>query len=236
MNIIKASSYEQMSRHAANIIAAQITLKPTGVIGLATGSTPIGTYDRLVELYQQGDLDFSGLTTVNLDEYCGLAPDHPQSYRYFMEEYLLSKVNVAPENTHVPSGNTDDIKAECRAYDELIKAAGGIDLQLLGIGHNGHIGFNEPADHFPKGTHSVSLKEGTIDANTRFFESRDEVPRTAITMGIKTIMDARKVLLIASGAEKMAIVDNAINGPITPEVPASILQLHPDLTVIICED
>ncbi|AGC68963.1 glucosamine-6-phosphate deaminase NagB [Thermoclostridium stercorarium subsp. stercorarium DSM 8532] len=232
MRIINVKDYEEMSRKAADLIAAQIILNPKSVLGLATGSSPIGTYERLVELNRNGVIDFSHVTTINLDEYYGLDPTHDQSYRYFMNKHLFSRVNINMANTHLPDGKAKDIDAECRRYDDLIESVGGIDLQLLGIGHNGHIGFNEPSDEFIPGTHCVSLSESTINANSRFFKSRDEVPRKAITMGIKAIMQARKVLLIASGEDKKEILKKALFGPITPQVPASILQLHKDLTVI----
>ena len=232
MNIIHVSSYEELSRKAADIIAAQIILKPNCVLGLATGSTPIGTYQNLVKKYEQGDLDFSKLTTFNLDEYLGLTGEHPQSYRYFMNDNLFSHVNVRPECTHVPDGCAADPKAYGLAYDQAIADMGGIDLQLLGIGNNGHIAFNEPADCFVAETHTVTLKQSTIEANKRFFNSIDEVPTQAITMGMGSIMKAKKVLLIADGPAKKEAIEKSFYGPITPEVPASILQLHPDLTVI----
>jgi len=232
MKIIHVSSYEELSRKAADIIASQIILKPNCVLGLATGSTPIGTYQNLVKKYEQGDLDFSSLTTFNLDEYLGLTPDHPQSYRYFMNDNLFNHVNVRPDCTHVPDGCAADPKAYGLAYDEAIAEMGGIDLQLLGIGNNGHIAFNEPADCFVAETHTVTLKQSTIEANKRFFNSIDEVPTQAITMGMGSIMKAKKVLLIADGPAKKEAIEKSFFGPITPEVPASILQLHPDLTVI----
>ncbi len=235
MRIIHTENYEQLSRQAANIIAAQVILKPESVLGLATGSTPIGTYEELIKMYENGDLDFSKVTTINLDEYYGLTPDNDQSYRYFMNEHLFSKVNVDMEKTNIPSGIARDPQAECERYDALIENLGGIDLQLLGIGHNGHIGFNEPDDKFTKETHIVRLGKSTIEANSRFFRSYDDVPKQAITMGIKSIMNAKKVLLVASGKAKQEIVKKAFFGPVTPAVPASILQFHPDLTVIECE-
>jgi len=232
MRIIKVNDYEEMSRKAADLIASQVILNPKSVLGLATGSTPIGTYENLAELHKKGRVDFSQVTTINLDEYCGLEPTHDQSYRYFMNKHLFSKINIKLENTHVPNGKADDIDAECARYDDLIEKAGGIDLQLLGIGHNGHIGFNEPSDEFVPDTHCVSLAESTINANSRFFRTRDEVPRKAITMGIRPIMHARRVLLLASGEDKKEILKKALFGPITPRVPASILQFHKDLIVI----
>lgn len=234
MRIIKASDYNEMSRCAANIIAAQITLKPDSVLGLATGSTPIGTYKLLVESYQQGNLDFSKVKSVNLDEYCGLDGSHDQSYRYFMNTNLFNHVNIDMANTNVPNGIATDLEQECKRYDRLIEELGGVDLQLLGIGHNGHIGFNEPNEFFDKTTHVVDLKQSTIDANSRFFEKIEDVPRRAITMGIKSIMSARKILLVA-GADKKDIIERALFGPITPQVPASVLQFHNDLIVVVSE-
>lgn len=234
MRIIKASNYNEMSRCAANIIAAQITLKPDSVLGLATGSTPIGTYKLLVESYQQGNLDFSKVRSVNLDEYCGLDGSHDQSYRYFMNTNLFNRVNIDMANTNVPNGIATDLEQECKRYDRLIEELGGVDLQLLGIGHNGHIGFNEPNEFFDKTTHVVDLKQSTIDANSRFFEKIEDVPRRAITMGIKSIMSARKILLVA-GADKKDIIERALFGPITPQVPASVLQFHNDLIVVVSE-
>ena len=236
MKFITATSYKELSRKAAGIIAAQIIHKPDCVLGLATGSSPIGTYDRLVELFENGDLDFSTVTSVNLDEYVGLDGDNDQSYRYFMNKNLFDRVNINKDKTFVPNGLAEDPAAEGEKYDAHIKSLGGIDLQLLGIGLDGHIGFNEPDSFFTKETHLVKLHESTIEANSRFFKSRDEVPTEAITMGMMSIMQAKKVLLIANGAAKKEIMEKAFFGPITPEVPASILQLHPDLTVIYCEN
>ncbi|MBQ8549855.1 MAG: glucosamine-6-phosphate deaminase [Clostridia bacterium] len=235
MKVIHTENYEQLSRQAANIIGAQIISKPNCVLGLATGSTPIGAYKELIARYENGDLDFSEVTSVNLDEYCGLTPDNDQSYRYFMNTNLFDHVNINKEKTNVPSGIAEDPEAECERYDRLIEELGGIDLQLLGIGHNGHIGFNEPDDKYTKATHIVELGKSTIEANSRFFASYDDVPKSAITMGMKSIMNAKKVLLIASGKDKQEILKKALYGPITPNVPASILQLHPDLTVIECQ-
>jgi len=232
MKFIKVDSYEKLSRQAANIISAQIILNPRSVVGLATGSTPIGTYKQLIEWYKKGDLDFSHTTTVNLDEYYGLDPENDQSYRYFMNTNFFDHINIDKSRTHVPNGLAEDITAECERYENLIKHLGGIDIQLLGIGHNGHIGFNEPCDEFVKYTHSVDLKPSTIEANARFFNDISEVPTKAITMGIKSIMNAKKILLIANGKDKKEIIEKAVFGPITPEVPASILQLHPNITVI----
>lgn len=235
MKIVKTKDYNDMSRKAANIISAQIITKPDCVLGLATGSTPIGAYKQLVEWYEKGDLDFSEVKTVNLDEYKGLPRTNDQSYYYFMHENLFDKVNINPENTHLPDGTKEDAKAECEAYEALVESLGGTDLQLLGLGHNGHIGFNEPAAEFPKATHCVDLQESTIEANKRFFASADEVPRQAYTMGIGTIMQAKQILVVVSGEDKAEIVAKAFFGPVTPEVPASILQLHRNVTIVADE-
>ena len=232
MNFITVKSYDELSVKAANIIASQIIMKPNCVLGLATGSSPVGTYKKLIEKCNAGELDFSTVTSVNLDEYVGLNGDHDQSYRYFMNTNLFNHVNIDKNRTAVPSGISDDLQAEGAAYDKHIADLGGIDLQLLGIGLDGHIGFNEPADVFVKETHVVDLHESTIEANARFFESIDDVPKKAITMGMGCIMAARRILLIANGEGKADAIYNAFFGPITPEVPASILQLHPDVTVI----
>ena len=232
MKIYKAADYNEMSRKAANIIASQVIMKPDCVLGLATGSTPIGTYERLVELYEEGDLDFSDVKTVNLDEYKGLPRTNDQSYYYFMHDNLFDKVNIDPANTNLPDGMEPDSDQECARYEDLIRSLGGVDLQLLGLGHNGHIGFNEPADAFDKETHCVDLQESTIEANKRFFASADEVPKQAYTMGIGTIMRAKKILIVVSGEDKADIVAKAFFGPVTPAVPASILQMHGDVTLV----
>lgn len=232
MRIIEAKDYKELSKQAANIIAAQIVMKPDCVLGLATGSSPIGTYDQLVEKYENGDLDFSKVSSVNLDEYRGLDHENDQSYYYFMHEHLFDRVNIDVENTNVPDGTNPDAEAECKRYEELIRSYGGVDLQLLGLGHNGHIGFNEPAPIFEKETHCVDLTESTIEANKRFFASADDVPKQAYTMGIGTIMRAKKILVVVSGADKADIVAKAFFGDVTPEVPASILQMHPDVTIV----
>lgn len=235
MNIYSVPDYQSMSRKAANILSAHVILKPDCVLGLATGSTPVGMYKQLIDWYNKGDLDFSRVHTVNLDEYRGLAPTHDQSYRYFMQTNLFDHVNIKPENTNVPNGLAQDPAAECARYDQVIDDLGGIDVQVLGMGHNGHIGFNEPADAFVLGTHVVDLADTTIDANARFFASRDEVPRQAMTMGIRNIMQARHVLLMVSGAEKAEALKAAVTGPVTPRVPASILQLHPHVSLVADE-
>ena len=235
MRIYRAKDYLDMSRKAANIVSAQVIMKPDCVLGLATGSTPIGLYKQLVEWYQKGDLDFSEVRTVNLDEYKGLTRDNDQSYYYFMHENLFDHVNLPVESTHLPNGREMDSEKECKRYSALIKSMGGIDLQLLGIGHNGHIGFNEPDEAFDSDVHCVNLTESTIEANKRFFASADDVPKQAYTMGIKTIMQAKKILIVASGEDKAQIVHDAFFGPITPKVPASVLQLHNDVTLVADE-
>lgn len=235
MKLLKTRDYEDMSRKAANLISAQVILKPDCVLGLATGSTPIGTYKELVERYNNGDLDFSKVKSVNLDEYKGLPKDNDQSYYYFMYNNLFKHVNISLDNVNLPNGMEPDSAVECARYDKVIESMGGIDLQLLGLGHNGHIGFNEPADHFPTTTHCVDLTEMTIEANKRFFADIKDVPRQAYTMGVKTIMSAKKVLMLVSGEGKAEILHKIVCGPITPEVPASVLQLHPDVTIIADE-
>ena len=232
MKIYCGETYKEMSDKAASIIASQVTLKPDCVLGLATGSTPIGTYKKLVEWCAEGILDFSNVTSVNLDEYKGLSGDNDQSYRYFMNTNLFNHVNINKENTFVPNGLEPDSEKACSEYDAVIERVGGIDLQLLGLGHNGHIGFNEPADEFVKTTQCVDLTASTIEANKRFFEKEEDVPRQAYTMGIQTIMSAKKVLVVVSGEDKADIVVKAFAGPVTPQVPASILQMHPDVTVV----
>ena len=235
MRIIKTADYDEMSRKAANIIAAQMILKTNSVLGLATGSSPIGTYKELIKKCNDGDIDFSNITTVNLDEYRGLPRTNDQSYYYFMNDNLFNHVNIDKARTHVPNGEVEDAEEECGNYEALIKSLGGVDLQLLGLGHNGHIGFNEPAEEFDKVTHCVDLQASTIEANKRFFASIDDVPKQAYTMGIGTIMAAKKILVVVSGADKAGIVKKAFTGPVTPKVPASILQMHPDVTVV-CDE
>lgn len=233
MKIIIAENYEEMSRRAADVIASCVNNKPACTLGLATGSTPIGLYSCLVSDYEAGNVSFKDIQSFNLDEYRGLDPKHPQSYRYFMQQNLFDHVDIDVARTHVPDGANPDADAACAAYETAIERSGGIDLQLLGLGHNGHIGFNEPCDAFPVTTHVVNLTESTIAANSRLFDSADEVPRQAYTMGIGTIMKARSVLVVASGADKAQIVHDAFTGPVTPQVPASVLQLHPSVTVIV---
>ena len=226
---------QAVAKAAAMIFAAQLAEKSDSVLGLATGSTPIETYQNMIQLYKEGQMDFSQVKSYNLDEYVGLKPEHECSYRYFMQTQLFDHINIRPENTFVPSGVAEDLEETGRAYDQAVRAAGGVDLQLLGIGNNGHIGFNEPDDHFTSGTHVVDLTESTIKANTRFFASEDEVPRKAISMGVGTIMSARKVLLLALGQAKAQAVRDTVKGEITPRVPASVLQLHSNAIILLDE-
>lgn len=232
MKVYCEKDYDQASRRAANIIAAQVLLKPDCVLGLATGSTPVGAYKELIAKCEKGEIDFSKVRSVNLDEYKGLSPENDQSYRYFMNTNLFDHINIDKNNTNVPNGLEPDADKACADYDKIIESMGGVDLQLLGLGHNGHIAFNEPADEFSKGTNCVNLTQMTIDANARFFESKDMVPKQAYTMGIASIMQAKKILIVACGEDKAEIVKKAFTGPITPQVPASVLQLHPDVTLV----
>ena len=236
MKIIRTKDYRDMSRKAANIISAQMILKDDSVLGLATGSTPIGTYDQLVDWYKKGDLDFSKITTVNLDEYKGLPKENDQSYWYFMNKNLFSRVNIRPDYHFLPDGMNLDSANECERYEKLIDSLGGIDLQLLGLGRNGHIGFNEPCDSFPQDVHVVDLTESTIEANKRFFASADDVPKQAYTMGVGPILRAIAILLGVSGKDKAAAVNAVVNGPITPQVPGSVLRLHPNVIIVADED
>ena len=236
MKLIRTKNYEELSRKAANIIAAQITLKPDCLLGLATGSSPIGTYDNLVSMYESGNLDFSRVRSVNLDEYMGLGGDNDQNYRYFMNKHLFERVNIDMTNTHVPDGTVLDSEKACAAYNALLAEMGTIDLQVLGIGPNGHIGFNEPDDHFAAETHCVDLTDATIQANKRFFENEADVPRKAYTMGIGNIMSAKMIVLVANGKNKAKALAAALKGPVTPQCPASILQFHPNAIIIADED
>lgn len=235
MRLIRARDVREAARQTANIISAQVILKPDSVIGLATGSSPLGAYSQLIEWYRKGDLDFSRIHTVNLDEYVGLSADHDQSYARFMRRNLFDHVNIDLRNTNIPNGLEPDARKECSRYDAVIHSLGGVDLQLLGIGGNGHIGFNEPCEEFVKGTHCVDLTQATIDANARFFESPELVPRQAYTMGVLDIMQAKRVVMIATGEKKAQAVRDSFWGPVTPKVPASILQLHPDFTLVADE-
>lgn len=232
MRVYCAADYYHASRVAANIISAQVIMKPDCVLGLATGSTPIGTYEQLIRWYEKGDLDFSEVHSINLDEYRGISPEDKNSYRYFMNSHLFDSINIDKKNTFVPDGMEQDKEKACRDYDEVIRSHGGVDLQILGLGHNGHIGFNEPGSAFGKETYCVQLSESTRTANARFFASLDEVPKEAYTMGIKSIMQAKKIVVIVSGESKREIVKRAFLGPITPEVPASVLQLHNDVILV----
>ncbi|MCI8651890.1 MAG: glucosamine-6-phosphate deaminase [Oscillospiraceae bacterium] len=235
MRIIRVKDYQQMSRAAANIISAQVILEPKSVLGLATGSSPIGAYQQLIEWYKKGDVDFSQVTTVNLDEYVGLTPDHDQSYHYFMHRNFFDSVNIDPQRINIPDGCAPDMAAECLRYDGVLRGLG-VDLQLLGLGNNGHIGFNEPGPVFSKGTHIVTLTDSTREANKRFFASLEDVPKTAVSMGTFDIMQAKRVLMVASGKAKAEAVKAAFFGPITPQMPASILQFHRDFTLVADED
>ena len=237
MRLIRAKNYDDMSLKAANIIAAQVSLNPKSVLGLATGSTPVGTYRHLVEWYQKGELDFGKAVSINLDEYCGLSGEHPQSYRRFMRENLFDHINIPADRSFLPDGTQTDSALECARYDRIIKEHNGIDLQLLGIGPNGHIGFNEPGEAFELETHCIDLAPTTIEANKRFFDGNEAlVPKQAYTMGIKTIMQARKVLVVANGKAKAQAVKDAVTGPVTPACPGSILQLHPDCILVADEE
>ena len=235
MQIFCEKDYDAMSRRAAQVIAAEVVHNPACVLGLATGSTPVGTYKYLVDWYKAGMLSFKGIRSVNLDEYKGLTPDHDQSYRYFMQSNLFDHVDIVPENTRVPDGLAADPAKECAEYDAYIRSLGYADLQLLGIGRNGHIGFNEPGDHFVQETHVVDLAESTIEANSRFFATRDDVPKQAFSMGIGAIMGAKRVLLVASGEDKADAVYNTVCGPIGPQCPGSILRLHPNVVLVADE-
>jgi len=232
MKVYKEKDYESMSRRAANLISAEVIRNPSCVLGLATGSTPVGVYKQLAVWNQRGDFSFADVRTVNLDEYIGLPPTHDQSYRYFMQTNFFNFIDIKPENTNVPNGLTKDGVAEGIRYDNLVKSLGYADLQLLGLGSNGHIAFNEPYPCYRKETHVVDLSENTIRDNARFFASEDEVPKQAITMGIGCIMAARRILMVVNGANKAQAVYNAFCGPITPECPASILQLHNDVVLV----
>lgn len=225
----------EFNKTCAEKIKEQIAKNPQSVLGLATGGTPVGVYKELVSMHKAGAVDFGGIKTFNLDEYYPIEKGNSQSYYTYMGENLFDHVNINKANTNIPSGEAKDPQAECDAYEEKITKAGGIDYQILGIGSNGHIGFNEPDDFFPDRTHFVDLNQKTIEDNARYFDSIDDVPKKAITMGIKTIMGAKKILLMATGAGKAGIIKEALFGNITPKVPASILQLHSDVTVVLDE-
>ncbi|MEG1312081.1 MAG: glucosamine-6-phosphate deaminase [Romboutsia sp.] len=236
MRILVCKNYEEMSKKAAQMILSQVTLKPNSVLGLATGSTPMGMYKELVTMYKNNIIDFSEVVTFNLDEYYQLPITNNQSYHYFMHENLFNYINVKKENVHVPNGMVEDVEVECNRYDNFIKESGGIDIQVLGIGHNAHIGFNEPTINFERGTHLVDLKESTIEANARFFEKIEDVPKKAITMGTGSIFKAKKIMLLACGKGKSEAIYNTVYGKVIPEVPASILQFHNDIVLILDEE
>lgn len=233
MRILIVDDYDEMSKKAAAMVSSQVILKHDCVLGLATGDTPLGMYRELIRLYENKEVDFSDVTTFNLDEYYKIDRENKQSYYYYMKENFFKYINIKKENTHIPNGTAKDIEEECKNYEQRIKNSGGIDIQVLGIGANGHIGFNEPDINFEAETHLVKLDEMTIEANSRFFSSKEEVPTTAISMGIKTIMQSRRVVLLANGEVKAEAIYKTVKGKISPEVPASILQLHPDATIIL---
>ena len=234
IKIVVCENYADMSARCAALIAEQIRKKPNSVLGLATGSTPIGTYEALCRMHEEGALDFSGVTSFNLDEYYPISPENDQSYRYFMQKHLFEKVNIDPKKTYVPRGDAASAEEECMKYDAMITEAGGIDLQLLGIGVNGHIGFNEPDEALIAATHLTALTESTVAANARFFASADDVPRHALTMGVGSILQARKILILASGANKHAAVSALLSGKVTTASPATVLNLHHD-TILLCD-
>jgi len=235
MELICTDNYYEFSRKVANLLSAQVLMKPNCVLGLATGATPVGAYEQLVQWHKKGDLSFAYTTTVNLDEYIGLSADAEQSYSMFMHMHFFDRVDIDCKRTHIPNGMARSLEAECKRYDRIVKKLGRIDMQLLGMGHNGHIGFNEPGDQFFMDTHVVTLSEQTRTANSRFFNGKlENVPTQAISLGIRSIMQARKVVLAVNGEEKMDTLRQVLNGPVTPHVPASILQLHQDITVVCC--
>lgn len=236
MKILIVKDYEEMSKIAAKEMATVINEKPEAILGLATGGTPIGMYKELIKMYNGGSLDFSKTTSVNLDEYVGLSGEHDQSYRYFMDTNLFNHVNIRKDQTYVPNGLAEDIEEECTNYDKRIDELGGIDVQILGIGSNGHIGFNEPSEVLSLGTHLTKLADSTIEANSRYFASKEEVPTEALTMGLGAIMKSKKILLMVSGEAKADIMDKVVNGKISTQVPASLLQMHRDVVLIVDED
>lgn len=235
MKFIIAEDYDEMSKIAADIVIEQIKNNPESILGLATGSSPIGLYKQLIKAHKAG-LDFSKVKTFNLDEYYGLTPDHPQSYRYFMNDVLFNHINIDQNNVHIPSGISEDVEKECKSYDKSVEDAGGVDLQILGIGRNGHIAFNEPEKNLALGTHLTGLTEDTINANSRFFDSMDDVPKKALTMGIGTIMKAKKIVLVASGKDKAPVIRDLTKPYLTTNIPASMLHLHRDVTIIVDKD
>ncbi len=236
MNVKIFNSAQEIGIAAAKIIIEKIKENDTAILGLATGSSPIPTYNELVKAYNAGEISFKNVRSFNLDEYCGIPASDSNSYYTFMHENLFNHIDISESNVRVPDGNPVDVQLFCTSYDEDIKAAGGIDIQILGIGRNGHIGFNEPADEFTKGTYKVKLTESTIEANKRFFASAEDVPTEAITMGVESILDAKEIILIATGSDKAQAVHDMIKGEISPECPASILQKHSNVHVFIDKD
>ena len=235
MRVIIEKDYEVMSRRAATFVVEIVRNRPDCVLGLATGSTPVGMYDELIRMHKEEGLDFSRVTTFNLDEYYGLPPTHDQSYRRFMQENLFDGINVAPERINVPSGLASDVEGYCAEYERMIEDAGGIDIQVLGIGGDGHIAFNEPGSSLGSRTRLVALDERTIEDNARFFERKEDVPRFAVTMGVGTILEAERCLLMVNGGKKAEVVVEAIEGPITSQITASALQMHPDVVTVLDE-
>lgn len=233
MNVVIVKNYHELSVKGTQLVADQITNKKNTVLGLASGQTPIGMYEELINMFKRGKIDFSEVVTFNLDEYYGLAPEHPQSYYYYMWNTFFKHINIKKENIYLLNGVTENIMQECNQYEYLIQKNGGIDLQILGIGDNGHLGFNEPAIGLNSKTHLVNLSEETIQANSHYFNNIQEIPKQAITMGIGTIMKAKKIVLLASGRKKSHAIEKTINGPVSTEVPATILQLHPDVKLLI---
>jgi len=236
MRVIIVKDYEELSKRAAKIVADRLCAKPDLVLGLATGSTPVGMYTELIKMHKEEGLDFSKARSFNLDEYCGLSPDHPQSYHYFMYDKLFNHINIKPENVYIPRGDVENAKEFCDWYEKKIKEEGGIDLQVLGIGRDGHIGFNEPGSSLGSRTRIKTLTEETVEDNSRFFEKKEDVPRYAITMGLGTILDTKECLLLANGANKAEAVQRCIEGPISAETTASALQLHPRVIIIVDEE
>ena len=232
MKILKFATYEEMSAAAADIIAKQISIKKDSVIGLATGSTPVGMYKKLAEMNQAGIIDFASVKTVNLDEYYPIDPENRQSYRYFMNDNLFNHINIDKANTYVPNGAADNADEACETYEKIIKSLGGIDIQVLGIGQNGHIGFNEPEDNLYLYTHKTGLTENTIQANSRFFSEDEVMPNAALTMGMGTIFSAKKIIMLINGKNKREAFEKLLNDRITTDCPATLLKLHPNVTVL----